>query len=160
MREKPKDRIGAEFGDLTVVEYLGRQKYLCRCACGKEITVTWHQLVTFNRRSCGCWRTREWTPEEDKLLLEMVQAGKPMLEISYAVRHYVTYCKSRYIVLTGNDNGLQTNKMCADCRYYNGTKRQRDKNGAWMARCDKSDRYVHRYDTACDGYRRARRTTG
>lgn len=160
MREKTKDRIGAEFGDLTVVEYLGRQKYLCRCACGKEITVTWHQLVTFNRRSCGCWRTREWTPEEDKLLLEMVKAGKPMLEISYVVRHYVTYCKSRYIVLTGNDNGLQTNKMCADCRYYDGTDRKRDAKGAWTARCDKSDGYVHRYDTACDGYRRARRMTG
>ena len=160
MREKPKDRIGTEFGDLTVIGYLGGRKYLCRCACGNEITVYWQRLVKDNKRSCGCWKTREWTPEEDKLLLEMVKAGKPMLEISYAVRHYVTYCKSRYVALTENNEKRRTNKMCADCRYYDGTDRKRDAKGAWTARCDKSDRYVHRYDTACDAYRQTRKAAG
>lgn len=45
--------LGQQFGELTVEEYLGHQKWLCSCSCGNKVEVLGHNLRR-NVRSCGC----------------------------------------------------------------------------------------------------------
>jgi len=52
-------KIGEEFGSLTVVRRLGRNKqgkveYLTRCECGSFLTVLWGDLKSGDVFSCGC----------------------------------------------------------------------------------------------------------
>lgn len=63
MGRNVEDLTGKKFGRLTVIQnagyYVGktghrRSQYLCRCDCGKEITVRSDSLTTGNTRSCGC----------------------------------------------------------------------------------------------------------
>lgn len=53
-----KNLSGMTFGRLKVVDRAGsenkRALWLCRCECGKEITVTSNALLTGNTKSCGC----------------------------------------------------------------------------------------------------------
>lgn len=51
--------IGEVFGRLTVTgeasrSKAGRKRWLCRCACGKEVVVSRSNLTTNHTRSCGC----------------------------------------------------------------------------------------------------------
>ncbi len=56
----PEDYIGRRFGDLTVLEYAGKQngvhRWLCRCDCGRETVVKHSNLVSGHTRSCGCMK--------------------------------------------------------------------------------------------------------
>ena len=51
---------GMRFGRLTIVSFshnaIGGTMWLCRCDCGKEVTVKRGKLVTGHTRSCGCLR--------------------------------------------------------------------------------------------------------
>ena len=54
-----KDLSGQTFGKLTVVSFDGRNKnrnakWLCKCECGNEKTVTGNQLTSGKTKSCGC----------------------------------------------------------------------------------------------------------
>lgn len=51
---KLKDLTGQKFGRLTVVSYVGKQKWLCRCECGNETTVFASNLTSSHTTSCGC----------------------------------------------------------------------------------------------------------
>lgn len=56
------DLTGQRFGRLTVIERAennkaGRARWLCRCDCGKYITVTGVDLRTGNTKSCSCLKT-------------------------------------------------------------------------------------------------------
>lgn len=51
--------IGQKFNRLTVLKYLGKDKYrkiicLCKCDCGKEITTREESLIKASTKSCGC----------------------------------------------------------------------------------------------------------
>ena len=48
------DLTGKKFNRLTVLEYVGKSKWLCRCDCGKEVIVRGGLLVSGHTRSCGC----------------------------------------------------------------------------------------------------------
>lgn len=50
------DRTGQRFGKLTVISYSGNSKWLCRCDCGKELTVQANNLHSGHTISCGCAR--------------------------------------------------------------------------------------------------------
>ncbi len=55
------DLIGKKFNKLTVIEKLGidnwhSQRWLCQCDCGKTKSITTHNLIASNIRSCGCLR--------------------------------------------------------------------------------------------------------
>lgn len=59
---KKLDLAGKVFNRLTVIEENGRTKFgvvkwLCKCSCGKEITVAGRSLVSGNTKSCGCLKT-------------------------------------------------------------------------------------------------------
>lgn len=52
------DITGRTFAALTVIKEAGRQNdkhvlWLCRCTCGREITVTYSHLVSGGTKSCG-----------------------------------------------------------------------------------------------------------
>ena len=101
--------------------------------------------------------TREWTPEEDRLLIKMMLEEKPIQEISKAVRHYSTICRARYTRLTANKTGGKQARMCAYCESYNGNDREKAKNGSWLSKCEKKQAYIHRCDFACEEYKRAKK---
>ena len=44
---------GQRFGEWTVLEYLGNQKYRCRCSCGTEKSVSTYSLTSGKSKSCG-----------------------------------------------------------------------------------------------------------
>lgn len=56
------DRVGERFGYLVVLHKSpqrarqGQAKWVCRCDCGVEVTVTATNLRDGNTRSCGCQR--------------------------------------------------------------------------------------------------------
>lgn len=45
---------GQRFGRLIATEYVGKSKWLCKCDCGKETTVSQGSLKSGNSKSCGC----------------------------------------------------------------------------------------------------------
>lgn len=48
-----KDLTNQQFGELTVIEYLGNSKWKCRCSCGKEHIVHRQYLLNGEIKSCG-----------------------------------------------------------------------------------------------------------
>lgn len=58
MRKVKEIESGAVFGRLTVISPNGSirnyRAYLCRCACGNEVTVISASLRSGNTKSCGC----------------------------------------------------------------------------------------------------------
>lgn len=48
------DRTGQRFGRLTVLEYVGNRKWLCKCDCGNEKVIFAGSLTSGVTRSCGC----------------------------------------------------------------------------------------------------------
>lgn len=57
---RASDITGREFGRLTAVEAVGKQKremlWRCVCTCGKECVVRLSNLTSGNTISCGCWQ--------------------------------------------------------------------------------------------------------
>lgn len=58
-RRRADELCGKQFGRLTVLSFQGVNKnhhsvYLCRCSCGKTVSVVRNALTTGNTRSCGC----------------------------------------------------------------------------------------------------------
>lgn len=51
-------KIGNRYGNLTVIDFLGNKKYLCKCDCGNEIIVKTTELryddMNKCTTSCGC----------------------------------------------------------------------------------------------------------
>lgn len=58
---KRKDITGRRFGRLTAVKFVGvvnkRTRWLCKCDCGNEATVTRGNLISGYVMSCGCLRS-------------------------------------------------------------------------------------------------------
>lgn len=48
------DLLGEKFGRLTVVEYVGHSKWLCKCECGNEKIIHGNSLKKGVTQSCGC----------------------------------------------------------------------------------------------------------
>ena len=55
---KSIDLTGNIYGRLTAVRFViqenNRRKWLCLCTCGKEVQVTYTNLVSGAQESCGC----------------------------------------------------------------------------------------------------------
>ena len=58
---KRNDLVGKRFGILTVIEYVGKNKYKCRCDCGNTCTVFATNLVRNHSQSCGCAKKNDIT---------------------------------------------------------------------------------------------------
>jgi hypothetical protein len=75
MRIKKKDLTGNRFGKLVVLYAVsetqgdyGALVWRCRCECGKEINVMYTDLMSGNKKSCGCLKE-----ESQKNLLERME---------------------------------------------------------------------------------------
>lgn len=53
---------GQVFGYLTVIDWAGNGKWICKCKCGNEILVKTDNLKSGNTKSCGCYQ-KERTSE-------------------------------------------------------------------------------------------------
>lgn len=58
---RKSDLIGNRYGKLTVMSFVGRNKFgkniwHCKCDCGNELDVIQYYLVSGNKTSCGCDR--------------------------------------------------------------------------------------------------------
>lgn len=56
-----KTLIGKRFGELTVIEFVGKDKYRksifrCKCNCGNETVLPQDKLISGHTSSCGCLR--------------------------------------------------------------------------------------------------------
>ena len=49
-----KDITGSQFGFLTVLGYLGKGKWHCKCECGNTKIVSTAKLNNGHVKSCGC----------------------------------------------------------------------------------------------------------
>jgi hypothetical protein len=54
------DLVGKRFTRWTVLSYVGKSQWLCRCDCGKEKTVLTGNLTSEASRSCGCLSIEEF----------------------------------------------------------------------------------------------------
>ena len=45
--------IGNKYGSLTVLEYVGKSKFRCKCDCGNETIANGDSLLNGRRKSCG-----------------------------------------------------------------------------------------------------------
>lgn len=61
---RAEDLTGRVYGSLTVLRraenHNGRTAWVCRCSCGKEKTVTAHDLKMGKVKSCGCLSLRRY----------------------------------------------------------------------------------------------------
>lgn len=57
------DLTGQVFGELTVVGYVGGNKWLCNCSCGEQTIKYSHNLRRSDTISCGC-KDLKYTKEE------------------------------------------------------------------------------------------------
>lgn len=69
------DLTGQRFGRLTVIEYEKTDhnrdaRWLCRCDCGKRLTVLGKNLLSGATRSCGCLR-KERGPKKAEVMREV-----------------------------------------------------------------------------------------
>ena len=48
------DIVGQKFGKLTVIKFIEKFNYLCKCECGNKKIVRRYDLLNNNTRSCGC----------------------------------------------------------------------------------------------------------
>ena len=60
MRGKRVDLTGHRFGRLAVTGFAGKaknghSKWLCKCDCGREVTVSYEGLKRGDTKSCGCY---------------------------------------------------------------------------------------------------------
>lgn len=60
-----KDITGCKFGRLTAIKHVGSKNgyavWLCKCDCGKEVTVKGHDLRKGSTKSCGCFNKESST---------------------------------------------------------------------------------------------------
>ncbi|SDB95584.1 hypothetical protein SAMN05421737_10485 [Shouchella lonarensis] len=58
------DLTGQTFGSLTVLKKVDLQRWskywLCKCSCGKELTISHQKLVNNYSESCNCYQQRGW----------------------------------------------------------------------------------------------------
>lgn len=60
---KLKDLTGMKFGRLTIIEYVGNSKWLCRCDCGNEKIIRGDRLKNGHATTCGCARREDLTEQ-------------------------------------------------------------------------------------------------
>ena len=83
------DRVGERYGRLVVVERAENTKgttdayWLCRCDCGKQVSVVAAALRSGNTKSCGCGRARTGPRGPHPCRLPPGEAFRRMLFVQY-----------------------------------------------------------------------------
>lgn len=74
------DMVGQKYGLLTVVEFVGKDKFnnalwRCKCDCGKEKVVSRRNLISGNTSSCGCLHKPDHTGKRFGRLTVLSEVG-------------------------------------------------------------------------------------
>jgi hypothetical protein len=111
-----KDETGNTYGRLTVLRFEGMQKgqpyFVCRCDCGKEVSVRGANLRSGNTTSCGCSRKKFEKRHRGKMVLKVfghvLVLGKA--DPTLPKTEWVTICTfcNRFCVIT--ERKLRTGK--------------------------------------------------
>lgn len=91
---KLQDLTGQKFNRLTVVKYLSKSKWLCKCDCGNETIVLTGHLKSGHTKSCGCYNSELTTKRNTKHGLSHTRLFKIWSHIK--ARCYNSKCE-RYI---------------------------------------------------------------
>lgn len=62
------DIVGQKFNRLTVLKYLGKSKWLCKCDCGNETIVQTSSLKSGRIKSCGCYNLEKAKKPLDNII--------------------------------------------------------------------------------------------
>lgn len=75
------DLVGSVFGKLTVIEWAGDSRWLCKCECGGQSTVFTANLKRGNSKSCGCIRNAQASKRATTHGLSNTKAYKTWLSV-------------------------------------------------------------------------------
>ena len=106
---------GKRFGKWTVLEYVDKQKYLCRCDCGTERVIYSPNLTTGKTRSCGCANRLEYVGKKfDRLtVLRKLPMTKSYVE-------YECQCDCGKIITRSQSYFKTASQFCCpDCKRPN-----------------------------------------
>ncbi len=94
-----KDETGKTYGKLTVLRFEGMRKgqpyFVCRCNCGREVSVRGPNLRSGNTRSCGCSRKKSGNRQRGKMVLKVFSHNLVLGKAGPALpkTQWVTICK-------------------------------------------------------------------
>ena len=131
------DLTGKKFGKLTVIRYShsknNHRYWMCRCECGKEVSVITSSLKTGNTKSCGCMQNRP-KHNESRTKLYSVWNGIRQRCNNKNSKHYknyggrgITVCEEwdnsyesfrEWALNNGYKQGLEVDRIDNDKGYY------------------------------------------
>ncbi len=60
-----QDISGQKFGRLTAIQRKSKNDWLCKCDCGKTLSVGFYRLRSGNTKSCGCFRSEYLSKKQE-----------------------------------------------------------------------------------------------
>jgi possible homing endonuclease len=100
-----KDLTGKQFGEWSILEYLGESKWKCKCSCGKIGNVLTQDLITYKSKSCG-HNTNEFIDLTNKRFGSLVA-------VMYSKDKWLCKCDcGRYTYATSYDLRNSKHKSC------------------------------------------------
>ena len=155
------DLVGEKFNMLTVLEYIGKSTWKCKCDCGNIINVTTSHLRSGHTTSCGCRHRKQVTD------LSGMKFGK-LMPISYYRKDNRTYwhckcdCGNEIDVLAQHlVNGHTKSCGCLRKKDLTGKEygrlivisyagKNKDNRNIWHCRCSCGNELdVLQYDLTC-----------
>lgn len=75
-RQPLVDMTGQVYNKLTVLRYVGKSRWICRCECGEEVITSRTILISNRIIGCKkCGRCRNWSEEEIKHIMSSYEDG-------------------------------------------------------------------------------------
>lgn len=137
------DLTGQRFGNLTVIERRGSDKYknalwLCKCDCGNEVLIKSNNLRTGNSSSCGCIATNQ---RREKFLKHGLRHTR-LYDIWRAMKQRCYYKKSHNYSNYGGRGIVVCNEWLNDAEnFYNWAVYNGYKDGLTIDRIDVNGDY-------------------
>lgn len=90
------DRTGIRYGKLIVLSYSHEQNkrsyWLCRCDCGKELTIRNDSLARGGSLSCGSPTCKETSSTDNRTKAQLVRDSYRKIQRDRVFNHYGTTC--------------------------------------------------------------------
>ena len=134
MRQWP-DLIGQRFGMLVVIAQAesnaaGQRRWVCRCDCGKEHTVTGSNLMRGTTVSCGCKRYKSLEGQHIGKLTVIGRSEKYGSRGSRKIQLWECRCDCGAITYKATDTLTNPDiSMCQDCANKYAASKAREKAG-------------------------------
>ncbi len=109
---------GQRFGRLTVKEYAGDSKWLCKCDCGNLVEIRTSNLTNGHTKSCGCLAREQSSVNGKKALMDL--EGKEfgnLTAVKYdtAIKKWLCQCKCGNTCYVSQNNLLRGTRGTKSC---------------------------------------------